>query len=326
MGVITDAANDLLRKGILAAVDSRTINGLMTKHGMRLGAGRFVAGVTLEECVETLKRLNAKGMRVNTTILGEGVADAAAAERVTLEYVDVLSRLATERIDGNVALKLTHLGLAVDQELALRNLDRLLVHAGDLGLFIRIDMEESRWTDATLDIYRRLVEAGHSNVGTVLQSYLRRSGDDLARLLSAGPTGSRDHPGGHGPNLRIVKGAYLEPPELAFPDKADVDRVYLELVERLLDAGSFVAVATHDETIIEHVITLTEERGISPAGRFEFQMIYGVRPRLQEELVARGFPLLVATPYGPDWYPYLMRRLAERPANLGFLLKSLVRG
>ncbi len=325
MGAVTDAANGVFRKGILAAVESQRMNRVMTRHGMRLGAGRFVAGVTLDECIGTLAGLNAKGMRVNTTILGEGVTDEAAAERVTAEYVAVLSRLAEEQIDGNVALKLTHLGLAIDEELALTNLNRLVAHAADLDLFVRIDMEESRWTDATLDVYRRLREIGHANVGTVLQSALRRSGDDLDRLLSSGPTGSPADASGQGPNLRIVKGAYLEPPELAFPDKDDVDRTYVELVEKMLEAGSFVAVATHDEKIIEHVISFTEQRGIFPVGRFEFQMIYGVRPRLQEQLVARGFPLLVATPYGPDWYPYLMRRLAERPANVGFLLKNLVR-
>lgn len=314
MSAVSDAANGLLRKGILAAVDSDRINQIMTRHGMRLGAGRFVAGVTLDECMETLRGLNAGGMRVNTTILGEGVTDATAAERVTLEYVDVLSRFAKERIEGNVALKLTHLGLAIDEELALGNLNRLVAHAGDLGLFIRIDMEESRWTDASLDIYRRLVEIGHDNVGTVIQSYLRRSEADLAALLPLAP------------NLRIVKGAYLEPPGIAFGEKAEVDRTYLRLVERMLDAGHFVAVATHDERIIERVIEMADRAGIPPDGRFEFQMLFGVRPRLQADLVARGFPVLVATPYGPEWYGYLMRRLAERPANIGFLLKSLVRG
>ena len=326
MGTVADTANGVLRQGILAAVESRRLNDLMTKHGMRLGAGRFVAGVTLDACIATLKRLNAKGMRVNTTILGEGVASAAEAERVTDAYVDVLSRVASERIDGNVALKLTHLGLAIDEDLALANMNRLAAHAADQGLFIRIDMEESHWTDATLDIYRRLREVGHGSVGTVLQSYLRRTKDDLERLLSAGPPESPGDATGQGPNLRIVKGAYLESAELAFPDKADVDWVYVSLVERMLQAGSFVAVATHDEKIIEHVISFAEQHKIQPAGRFEFQMIYGVRPRLQEDLVARGYPVLIATPYGPEWYPYFMRRLAEHPANVGFLLKSLVRG
>ena len=174
-------------------------------------------------------------------------------------------------------------------------------------------MEESRWVAATLETYRRLVEIGHTNVGTVLQSYLRRTASDLDALLPDQP------------NLRIVKGAYLESPDIAFANKTDVDARYVALVERMLEAGSFVAVATHDEEIIEHVIGVASRLGIEPAGRFEFQMLYGVRPGLQDRLVARGFPVRVATPYGPDWYGYLMRRLAERPANVGFLLKNLVR-
>lgn len=311
---LTDVANGVLRQGILAAAESKRANGLMTKYGMRLGARRFVAGETLDECIAVLRGLNAKGLRVNTTILGEGITSAADANRVTDEYVEVIERLAAEEIDGNVALKLTHLGLLVDEELALTNINRLVARAGELGFFLRIDMEESRWVDATLDIYRRLVEIGHDNVGTVLQSYLRRTEADLESLLPSSP------------NLRIVKGAYLEPPELAFPEKRDVDARYVALVERMLEADSFVAVATHDEEIIEHVIAVAGRLGIEPSGRFEFQMLFGVRAALQEQLVARGFPVLVATPYGPEWYGYLMRRLAERPANLGFLLKSLVRG
>ena len=311
---VTEAANGLLRKGILAAADSKHVNGLMSKHGMRLGARRFVAGETLEECITVLRGLNARGLRVNTTVLGEGVLDEADANRATSEYSDLIERLAVEEIDGNVSLKLTHLGLAIDEELALNNVNRLVALAGELGFFLRIDMEESRWVDATLEIYRRLVEIGHNNVGTALQSYLKRTEADLEALLPVAP------------NLRIVKGAYLEPPELAFAEKSDVDAHYIALVERMLEAGSFVAVATHDAEIIEHVIGVAERLGIEPAGRFEFQMLYGVRAGLQSRLLARGFPVLVGAPYGPEWYGYLMRRLAERPANLGFLLKNLVRG
>ena len=174
-------------------------------------------------------------------------------------------------------------------------------------------MEESSHVDATLRIYRRLREAGHDNVGAVLQSYLFRSEDDLAALLPLAP------------NLRIVKGAYLEPADVAYPQKRDVDAAYASLVETSLEGGGFTAVATHDEALIERTISFARERGI-PNGRFQFQMLYGVRPRLQLDLVARGHDVLVATPYGPDWYRYLMRRLAERPANLLFFLRSLVRG
>ena len=174
-------------------------------------------------------------------------------------------------------------------------------------------MEESRHVDATLRIYRSLRESGHDNVGTVLQSYLFRSEDDLAALLPLAP------------NLRIVKGAYLEPSEIAYPHKGDVDAAYVSLLETSLSGEGFTAVATHDESLIEHAISFAQEHGI-PNHRFQFQMLYGVRPRLQLELVRRGFAVLVATPYGPEWYRYLMRRLAERPANLLFFVRNLLRG
>jgi proline dehydrogenase len=174
-------------------------------------------------------------------------------------------------------------------------------------------MEESQYVDATLRVYRRLRESGHENVGAVLQAYLFRSEDDLAALLPLAP------------NLRLVKGAYLEPTEVAYPRKGDVDAAYVSLLETSLAGDGFTAVATHDERLIGHAIAFVEERGISKE-RFQFQMLYGVRPRLQLELVRRGFDVLVATPYGPEWYRYLMRRLAERPANLLFLLRNLLRG
>jgi proline dehydrogenase len=173
-------------------------------------------------------------------------------------------------------------------------------------------MEQSDYVDVTLRIYERLREAGHEGVGTVLQSYLYRTADDLERLLPRAP------------NLRIVKGAYLEPATIAYPEKADVDRAYVELVERGLRGGAYIAVATHDEAIIRQVQAFTERESI-PRDRFEFQMLYGVRPALQRSVAAQGYKVLVATPFGPDWYPYLMRRLAERPANVGFFLKNLVR-
>jgi proline dehydrogenase len=225
----------------------------------------------------------------------------------------VLDRIHAEGLRTNVALKLTHLGLSIDEELARRNVAELVEHAAQRGTFVRIDMEESRHVDATLRIYRSLREGGHANVGAVLQSYLFRSEDDLAALLPLAP------------NLRLVKGAYLEPPDVAYPQKRDVDAAYVSLLETSLGGDGFTAVATHDETLIEHAIAFARERGI-PKERFQFQMLYGVRPRLQLELVRRGFDVLVATPYGPEWYRYLMRRLAERPANLLFLLRNLVRG
>ena len=302
-----------LRSLILAAADSPRLQRLGQKYGFRLGAARFVAGEKLADAVPVLRRLNESGLLTNTTLLGEGVRDDAEARSVVDAYREVLDRIRAEGLRTNVALKLTHLGLSIDEELAQRNVAELVEHAARVGNFIRIDMEESRHVDATLRIYRRLREQGQENVGAVLQSYLFRSEDDLAELLPLAP------------NLRLVKGAYLEPPDVAYPRKSDVDAAYVSLLETSLGGEGFTAVATHDETLIEHAIAFARERAV-PKERFQFQMLYGVRPRLQLDLVRRGFDVLVATPYGPEWYRYLMRRLAERPANLLFLLRNLARG
>jgi proline dehydrogenase len=276
---------------------------------MRFGAGRFVAGETLDDCIVVLRKLNDQGLHANTTLLGEGVVEPTQTETVVAAYREVIERISAEGLRANVALKLTHLGLEIDEELAYANIRRLL----ELGSFIRIDMEQSEFVEPTLRIYRRLRDEGLDNVGTVLQAYLYRTPDDLERLLPLTP------------NLRLVKGAYLEPEQVAYPRKADVDAVYGRLVERMLEAGGHTAVATHDERLIERTIRYADAEGI-PKERFEFQMLYGVRPQLQLDLVRRGYKVLVATPYGPEWYPYLMRRLGERPANLLFFLKNTLRG
>jgi proline dehydrogenase len=276
---------------------------------MRLGAGRFVAGETLDECIAVLRRLNDQGLYANTTLLGEGVLEPTQTEAVVAAYREIIERIASEGLRANVALKLTHLGLEIDEELAFTNLKRLL----ELGSFVRIDMEQSQFVDATLRIYRKLRDDGFDNVGTVLQAYLYRTPGDLESLLPLAP------------NLRLVKGAYLEPEQVAYPHKTDVDAAYEKLLERMLEAGGHTAVATHDDRLIQHTIRFADVHGIT-RDRFEFQMLYGVRPQLQLDLVRRGYKVLVATPYGPEWYPYLMRRLGERPANLLFFLKNTLRG
>jgi proline dehydrogenase len=301
-----------MRAGILRAADDRHVRRFLGRYGMRLGAARFVAGEALDDCVTVLRRLAEQGLHANTTLLGESVRDRAEAEAVADEYGRILERLHAEKLPVNVALKLTHLGLELDEELAYANVERVVQVAERLGNFVRIDMEQSSIVDATLRIYRRLREAGHDRVGTVLQSYLFRTEDDLASLLPLEP------------NLRFVKGAYLEPPEIAYTDKADVDAAYARLVEQALRGGAYAAIATHDEALIERCIAIAERAGAS-RDRYELQMLYGVRPGLQLQLLRRGFKVLVATPYGPEWYPYLMRRLAERPANVGFFLRNLLR-
>jgi proline dehydrogenase len=303
-----------LRKAIFAAADSGQVKRVVRRHGMRLGAGRFVAGETLDECIAVLRRLNERGLWANTTLLGEGVDDRAQAEVVVETYEEVIDRIAGEQLRANVALKLTHLGLEIDEELAYENMQRLTRHAAARGEFIRIDIEQSGFVDATLRIYRRLREdAALDNVGTVLQAYLYRTPADLDALLPLAP------------NLRLVKGAYLEPAAIAYPDKTDVDAAYDRLLEKMLTGGGYTAVATHDERLIEWTIRFADKHGID-RDRFEFQMLYGVRPQLQADLARRGYKVLVATPYGPEWYPYLMRRLGERPANLLFFLKNTLRG
>jgi proline dehydrogenase len=302
-----------LRRLILAAADSPRMQRFVRRYGFRLGAARFVAGETLDDAVPVLRRLNESGLLTNTTLLGEGVRDEAETRAVVAAYREVLDRIKTEGLRTNVAVKLTHLGLSIDEELARSNVSELVAHAAGLGNFIRIDMEESSTLEPTLRIYRRLREDGHTNVGTALQAYLFRTEDDLEALLPLAP------------NLRLVKGAYLEPPQIAYPRKSDVDAAYVRLLETSLERGGFTAIATHDETLIEHAIAFARDQGI-PNERFQFQMLYGVRPRLQLDLVRRGYDVLVATPYGPEWYRYLMRRLAERPANLLFFARNLLRG
>ena len=308
----TAAVNAGVRKAILAAADSARVGRFVRRHGMRLGAARFVAGETFADAIPVLRGLNERGLRANTTLLGEGVRDRAETDRVVAEYSEILDGIAEHELRCNVALKLTHLGLDIDEELAYANVARLVSHARERSNFIRIDMEQSTYVDATLRTYRRLREDGHDNVGTVLQAYLYRTERDLEDLLPLGP------------NLRLVKGAYLEPPELAYPAKADVDAAYARLLERMLADASFTAVATHDESLIDRAIAYAERNGVA-RDRFQLQMLFGVRPQLQLDLVGRGFDVLVATPFGPEWYPYLMRRLGERPANLGFFLRNALR-
>jgi proline dehydrogenase len=305
-------ANAVLRTVILRAAEDRHVKRFMSRYGMRLGASRFVAGETLDECVTVLRRLADDGLHANTTILGESVHERAETEAVAAEYERVLERLHAEQLPVNVALKLTHLGLELDEELAYANVERVVEAAERLGSFVRIDMEQSSVVDATLRIYRRLRDAGHDRVGTVLQAYLFRTEQDLAELLPLRP------------NLRFVKGAYLEPPEIAYAAKADVDAAFEKLVRTALEGGAYAAIATHDEALIGRCLAFAERSRIG-RDRFELQMLYGVRPGLQRDYVRRGYKVLVATPYGPEWYPYLMRRLAERPANLGFFVRSLVR-
>jgi proline dehydrogenase len=298
-----------LRGAILAAADSALVRRIVTRYGMRLGARRFVAGETAAEFLPVARAANAQGFAVAATILGESVRDREETLGVTGEYCRLLRAFAEEYIDANVAFKLTHVGLDIDPELAFENAARIATAAQENGNTVRMDMEQSRYVDATLSIYRRLRER-FDNVGFVLQSYLYRSRADLAAALPLNP------------NVRIVKGAYLEPASVSYPHKADVDRNYLELVETALSRARYTAIATHDARIVERAIRLAQERGLPERGRFEFQLLYGIAGPLARSLAQRGYRVRLSIPFGPYWFPYLMRRLAERPANVGFFIRG----
>jgi proline dehydrogenase len=298
-----------LRAAILAAADSMPVHRFVKRYGMKLGARRFVAGETAEEFLNVAQAVNATGCAVACGILGEGVADRAEAIEAADQYCALLRAFARRRIDANVAFKLTHVGLDIDPELAFENAARIAQAASETGNTMRLDMEQSRYVDATLATYRRLRER-YENVGFVLQSYLFRSGDDLRAAMPLRP------------NLRLVKGAYLEPPEIAFAKKSDVDENYARLAEDALAGEGYTAIATHDPVLIERVAAYAETLKLPKRGRFEFQMLYGVGTSYAASLVRRGYRVRLAVPFGGYWFPYLMRRLAERPANLAFFLKG----
>ena len=311
-GLTVPSVNSIARTAILAAAQNRATKAFMGRYGMRLGASRFVAGQTLDQCVDVIRSLNQQGFKCNATLLGEAVTSAGDAQRAVEEYQGLIRRLAAERLNANVAIKLTLMGLDLGEQLAQSNMAQLLQLSAELGMSMRMDMEDSSHVEATLGVYRALLSLGYENVGAVLQSCLRRTAADLESLLPLAP------------NLRLVKGAYLESREVAFPDKAEVDANYIRLLEQALSGTGYTAIATHDERMIRHAITFAEQHQI-PRDRFEFQLLYGIRPQLQRALLGEGFTVLVATSYGTHWYPFFMRRLAERPANLLFLVRNLVR-
>jgi proline dehydrogenase len=277
---------------------------------------RFVAGERAADALAVLDGLAGQGFVSAVTYLGENVRTAADAARATATYIDLLGEIGARGLRTTPSLKLTHLGLDLDEALCTTNLTRVVEHAHAVGACVWVDMESSRYTERTLALYARLRPL-HSNLGCVVQAYLRRTPRDVERLVELGAT------------VRLCKGAYHEPPSLAYPDKRDVDASYARLVERLLapDAqarGVYPGFATHDQVLQRHVLDVAARRGIG-GDRFELQMLYGIRHDLHARLRAAGAPLRVLVPFGEDWYGYFMRRLAERPANLLFLLRHLGR-
>ena len=277
-------------------------------------ARRFVAGETAAEALAVAERLNRQGLKVTLDLLGEYVADAAEAERAAAEYGMLVEEIGARGLDANVSIKPTHLGLALADgpALAAANLRTVLERARPHGVFVRLDMEGSAVTQATLDLMWGLRAEGYTEIGPVIQAYLYRSAEDVAALCREGV------------RVRLCKGAYAEPPRLAFPRKADVDANYARLMEYLLRRGHYPGLATHDERLIARARRVAAAEGIGPE-RFEFQMLHGIRRDLQASLVRAGYNVRVYVPYGTEWYAYFTRRLAERPANLLFVLRNLFR-
>ena len=275
---------------------------------------RFVAGDTIDEVVPIIREINAENGTASFDHLNESVESAAEAEREVEEYLNILSKIDEQRIRSNVSIKLTQFGLGLDPELAYRNARRIVEEAHGRGNFVRVDMEDSKVTQVTIDIFKRLrAEFGLNDVGIVLQSYLYRTFADAQELVKL-PA-----------RIRICKGAYLEPPEVAFSDKKDVDANYVKVMQLLLSSGTYHGIATHDPKMIDATIDFASREGIGKE-KFEFQMLYGIRRDLQKQLARDGFNMRVYVPYGKHWYPYFMRRLAERPANIWFVLKNLAKG
>jgi proline dehydrogenase len=298
-----------------ALAGSRQLQALASRYGMRQPdsfARRFIAGETVEEAIAAARAIESAGLTQTLDYLGESVASMAEADTATRAYLGVVDSIAKAGIGRNISLKLTQLGLTVDRATSVDNLRRVLDAAAAHEFFVRVDMEGSPYTAVTLDILETMHQQGYRNVGAVLQSYLRRSMDDARRLNALGM------------RVRLVKGAYQEPKTVAYQAKAEVDGAFVELMQLLLAEGTYPAIATHDPAMIAATQAFAGQRGVTN-DRWEFQMLYGIRRDLQASLVAEGYRMRVYIPFGQEWFPYFTRRLGERPANIGFVLGSLVR-
>jgi proline dehydrogenase len=292
---------------------SRTLKKLASRYGMS-GPGafarRFIAGETVEDAIAAVREIHARGMHHTLDYLGESVSTLAAAETATREYLDLVEIVHRAGVEKNLSLKLTQLGLDIDKAICVDNLRRILAAADRCGFFVRIDMESSKYTEVTIEIFETVWRHSSQNVGVVLQSCLYRTEQDVERVNRLGA------------RIRLVKGAYREPKTVAYQKKADVDAAYVRLATRLLTEGTYPAIATHDENMLGDVKRFAAEHGID-SSRYEFQMLYGIRRDLQMALTQTGYRMRVYVPFGKEWFPYFMRRLGERPANVAFVLRSL---
>lgn len=276
-------------------------------------ARRFVAGEAVLEAIEAVRRLNGRGLLASLDILGENIAERAEVMAARDAYVRLLDEIARSGVESNISIKLTMLGLDVDRGFCEENLRAVLAAARERSNFVRIDMEGSRYTAVTLELFHAVHGDFKDHVGPVIQSSLYRSRADIEELVRVGA------------RVRLVKGAYKEPPAVAFPRREDVNRSFDELADLLLGGGSYPAIATHDDERIAHVRAAALQRGL-PKSAYEFQMLYGIRPRFQQQLAGEGHPVRVYVPYGPEWFPYFYRRLRERKENVLFVLRNLLRG
>lgn len=292
---------------------SSGLKSLASRYGMRQPdsfARRFIAGESVEEAIEAARELERQHLMITLDFLGESVTSSAAANDATTAYLDILRKIAAAGVGRNVSLKLTQLGLDIDRATCVDNLRRILDEATAHEFFVRIDMENSPYTERTLEIFETLWEIGYRNAGVVIQSYLKRSEADIVRVNRLGA------------RIRLVKGAYKEPASAAFQQKSEVDAQYVHLMQLLLAKGTYPAIATHDEAMIRATTDFAAANGIDKS-KYEFQMLYGIRRDLQASLSAAGHPFRVYVPFGREWFPYFMRRLGERPANIGFVLRGI---
>ncbi len=302
----------MIRTVLLGLSNSRRLARWATSNGAsRRVVRRFVAGEELDHALAAARACNEDGMTASLDYLGENVASRSDAQRVRDTYLGVFDRIAQQKLEANVSLKLTQLGLDLDEEFCQSMVESIVERAAGYGNFVRIDMEGSACTHRTVELVKR-VRSKSVAVGVVIQSSLYRSEQDVKDLL------------GYGCRIRLCKGAYKEPPEIAFPAKADVDANFVKLMQLLLPSGIYHGIATHDSRMIAATIRFALQQGISKSA-FEFQMLYGIRTDLQQKLVRDGYRVRIYIPYGRDWFPYFMRRLAERPANVIFFVRSLFR-
>ncbi|MDQ0857506.1 proline dehydrogenase [Bacillus sp. V2I10] len=301
----------LLRSFFLFLSKNKVLTKAAKRYGLRFGAARFVAGETIELAAAAIKELNKKGLDVTIDYLGEFIDNEAEANEMANHSIKAIEAIGREDLQSQLSLKMTSMGLDISDEVVLRNMRRILEAAKTNNVFVTIDMEDYSRCGKTIEIFKSLKKE-YDNVGTVIQAYLYRTVKDLDDL-------NQFHP-----NLRLVKGAYKESPRVAFPEKKDVDENFKKIIKMHLVNGNYTAVATHDDAIIEFTKRFVKENNI-PNGQFEFQMLYGIRPDRQLELVKEGYKMRVYVPYGTDWYGYFMRRLAERTANVAFVLKGIVK-